>query len=67
MERTKTHESLYASSLIEASLDPLIVISPGGKIADMNQAKTQITGFDREVLIGTNFYDYFTEPEKARI
>ena len=66
MERTKTHESLYASSLIEASLDPLIVISPGGKIADMNQAKTQITGFDREVLIGTNFYDYFTEPEKAR-
>jgi PAS domain S-box-containing protein len=66
MERTKTHESLYASSLIEASLDPLIVISPDGKITDMNQAKVRITGIDRARLIGANFCDYFTEPQKAR-
>jgi len=66
MERTKTHESLYASSLIEASLDPLITISPEGKITDMNQAKVTITGIEREKLVGTNFYDYFTEPQKAR-
>ena len=55
MERTKTHESLYASSLIEASLDPLIAISTEGKITDMNQAKVTITGIDRENLMGTNF------------
>ncbi len=66
MERTKTHESQYASSLIEASLDPLITISPEGIITDMNEAKVKITGVPREKLIGTNFYDYFTEPEKAR-
>ena len=65
MERTKSHESQYASNLIEASLDPLITISREGKITDMNQAKVTITGIDRENLIGKNFYDYFTEPEKA--
>ena len=67
MERTNTHDSLYASSLIEASLDPLITIDVNGKITDMNQAKINITGVDREKLIGSNFYDYFTDPEKARI
>jgi PAS domain S-box-containing protein len=66
MERTKSHDSQYASSLIEASLDPLITISTEGKITDMNQAKVNITGIEREKLIGTNFYDYFTEPKKAR-
>lgn len=66
MERTNSHNSQYASSLIEASLDPLITISIKGKIMDMNQAKVDITGIDRDKLIGTNFYDYFTEPQKAR-
>jgi PAS domain S-box-containing protein len=66
MERTRTHESRYASSLIEASLDPLIVISPGGEITDMNQAKVTITGIARDKLIGTFFFDYFTDPLKAR-
>jgi len=66
MERTKSHESHYASSLIEASLDPIITISIEGKITDMNQAKVNITGIERHILIGTNFYDYFTEPKKAR-
>ena len=67
MERTKTHESQYASSLIEASLDPLITIDVNGKITDMNQAKVSITGVKREKLIGSNFFDYFTDPEKAKI
>ncbi|MDP3435493.1 MAG: PAS domain S-box protein [Bacteroidota bacterium] len=66
MERTIAHDSQYASSLIEASLDPLITISIDGKITDMNQAKVDITGLSRKELIGTNFYDYFTEPQKAR-
>ena len=65
MKRTELHESYYASSLIEASLDPLIAISMDGKITDLNQAKVKITGIDRETLLGTNFYDYFTDPEKA--
>ena len=58
--------SLYARSLIEASLDPLVTISPQGKITDVNEATIQVTGMDREKLIGTDFSNYFTEPEKAR-
>jgi PAS domain S-box-containing protein len=65
MERTELHESQYASSLIEASLDPLIAFNTEGIITDMNEAKVNITGFERKKLLGTNFYDYFTEPQKA--
>jgi PAS domain S-box-containing protein len=65
METTK-QESQYARSLIEASLDPLVTISPEGKITDMNQATVHITGITRDKLTGTDFFDYFTEPQKAR-
>jgi PAS domain S-box-containing protein len=56
----------YARSLIEASLDPLLTISPKGKITDMNQATVNITGITGKKLTGTDFFDYFTEPQKAR-
>jgi PAS domain S-box-containing protein len=58
--------SLYARSLIEASLDPLVTISAGGKISDVNKATEKATGVSRSDLIGTDFASYFTEPEKAR-
>ncbi len=58
--------SKYARSLIEASLDPLVTISPEGKITDVNEATVKVTGILRDRLIGTDFSDYFTEPEKAR-
>jgi PAS domain S-box-containing protein len=63
---TATKESQYTRSLIEASLDPLITISATGKIMDMNNALANITGISREKLTGTDFLDYFTEPQKAR-
>ncbi|MDP2337875.1 MAG: ATP-binding protein [Bacteroidota bacterium] len=58
--------SQYSLSLIEASLDPLVTISPEGKITDMNEATANITGMTREELTGTDFFDYFTEPQMAR-
>ena len=58
--------SQYARSLIEASLDPLVTISPEGKITDVNEATIKVTGVPRDLLIGTDFSDYFTEPQKAR-
>ncbi|MBI2248225.1 MAG: PAS domain S-box protein, partial [Armatimonadetes bacterium] len=58
--------SQYARSLIEASLDPLVTISPEGKVMDVNEATVKVTGVPREKLIGTDFSNYFTEPEKAR-
>ena len=58
--------ALYTRSLIEASLDPLVTISREGKITDVNTATEKITGIARQELIGSDFCDYFTEPEFAR-
>jgi PAS domain S-box-containing protein len=58
--------SLYTRSLIEASLDPLVTISADGKVTDVNRATELVTGFSRDQLIGSDFSDYFTEPDKAR-
>ena len=70
-ERKKAEEAirlsnLYNRSLIETSLDPLVTIGRDGKITDVNNATEQITGYSRNDLIGTDFSDYFTEPENAR-
>ncbi len=45
---------------------PLVTIGPDGKITDVNGATEQVTGYSRNELIGTDFSDYFTEPENAR-
>jgi PAS domain S-box-containing protein len=58
--------ALYARNLIEASLDPLVTINAEGKIMDVNVSTEQITGINRNKLIGTDFADYFTEPKQAR-
>jgi len=70
-ERRKAEEAVraadaYNRSLIETSIDPLVTISPNGKITDVNSATEVVTGYSREELIGTDFSDYFTEPDKAR-
>ena len=64
--KTKTDPAEYARSLIEASLDPLVTISPDGKVTDVNEAAVKVTGVSRQTLIGSDFSDYFTEPDKAR-
>ncbi len=70
-ERKRAEEALrvagaYNRSLIEASLDPLVTIGPDGKITDVNAATEAVTGYRRGELIGTDFSDYFTEPDNAR-
>ena len=57
--------NVYNRSLIEASLDPLVTIAPDGKISDVNDATEKAIGLPREILIGTDFCDYFTDREKA--
>ncbi len=66
MEEDLRSASAYTRSLIEASLDPLVTISPEGKITDVNQATELVTGVARDRLINSDFSDYFTEPERAR-
>jgi PAS domain S-box-containing protein len=58
--------SKYSRTLIEASLDPLITINSEGKITDMNQALSDLTGITREKITGTDFFDYFTDTDRAR-
>src|SRR5471030_15064 len=70
-ERKLTQEkqraaALFARRLIESSLDPLVTISPEGKITDANRMTEEITGIARTELIGTDFGDCFTEPEQGR-
>jgi len=70
-EKTQAEERLrtasqYARSLIEASVDPLVTISREGKITDVNEATIRVTGIARDELVGTDFADYFTEPDQAR-
>jgi PAS domain S-box-containing protein len=56
----------YTRSLIEASLDPLVTINIEGSITDVNQATIDVTGVPRDSLIGSDFSNYFVEPEMAR-
>jgi PAS domain S-box-containing protein len=62
-ERSRAFEA--ARSMMEASLDSLVAISPEGKITDANKATVKLTGVRRERLIGTSFSRYFTDPRKA--
>jgi PAS domain S-box-containing protein len=43
-----------------------VTISPEGKITDVNEAAIRVTGVARARLVGTDFSDYFTEPDRAR-
>ena len=55
----------YSRNLIEVSLDPMVTISENGEIMDVNSATEDSTGLSRKDLIGTDFSQYFTDPEKA--
>jgi PAS domain S-box-containing protein len=66
VEATVQNLYIYNRTLIEANIEPLVTIDRDGKISDVNSATEQMTGHLRHELIGTDFSDYFTEPEKAR-
>ena len=70
-ERKRQEERLveaarYARSLIETSIDPLILIDMQGRIQDANEAACRITGLPREELIGSDAASKFTEPERLK-
>jgi len=65
-EKELRDSSLYSRSLIEASLDSLVTINAEGKIMDVSHATEIVTGVSREQLVGSDFSDYFTDPQKAK-
>jgi len=67
MIRFLQEKAFYVRSLIEASLDPFVMINPEGKITDVNEAAVKVIGVSREQLVGNEFSKCFTEPEKASV
>ena len=59
-------ESSYAKSLIEANLNPIVIIDKKGRITDMNEVFVQITSQSRAILMGSPYELYFTNVQKAR-
>lgn len=49
-----------------ASFDPLVIIDAHGKIVELNKPLMTITNKIEKELIGSHFYNYFTDPENAR-
>ena len=44
-----------------------MTIGLDGTITDVNEAAVKIRGYSREEIIGTDFSDYFTDPDEARL
>ncbi len=69
-EHTKADKALqelnaYNRSLIDATLDPIVIIDCLGKVLDVNVATELATGYPRMELIGSNFQRHATDPGKA--
>lgn len=56
----------YSRCLIEAHIDPLVTTDETGIITDVNAAMECLTGFPRNTLMGTSFFELFSDPEKAK-
>ena len=55
----------YNRGLIESNIDALMTTDPLGIITDVNRMMCEMTGYQREALIGTPFNRYFTNPKQA--
>jgi PAS domain S-box-containing protein len=56
----------YTRSLIESHMDALVITDPLGTITDANKQMEALTGCTRDELLGAQFRDYFTDPERAQ-
>ena len=62
MEEDLRLVSLYSRSLLEASLDPLVTISPDGKITDVNKATEEVTRLYPRAAYRERFLRLFHRP-----
>ena len=58
-------QQFYTRSLIESSIDALMMADPAGIITDVNRQMEALTGSTRDELIGAPFKQYFTDPDRA--
>ena len=65
LEQQLRDSQVYTRSLIESNIDALMTTDQLGVISDVNQQMEELTGRNREELIGTAFKQYFTDPDRA--
>ncbi len=58
-------QQFYTRSLIESSIDALMITNPAGIITDVNKQMEALSGCTRDELIGSPAKNYFTDPERA--
>jgi PAS domain S-box-containing protein len=66
LERALRAANEYNRGVIEACLDPLVIVDANGRITDVNAAAQSLVGHMREKLLATDLAGYVTEPGRAR-
>src|SRR5207253_8486353 len=65
LEEELRQQQNYNRGLIESSFDAMLTIDPDMTMTDVNEQMVRLTGYARDLLLGSSFLDYFTEPERA--
>lgn len=55
---------LCSRALLDASLDPILVVDMQRRVTDANRAAEEITGLRRDQLVGTDLLEWFSQGEK---
>jgi PAS domain S-box-containing protein len=64
-EATVRRANAYNRSLLEASLDLLVALTPAGRISDLNSATERVSGYSRGELLGGDLRNYFLECDEV--
>jgi PAS domain S-box-containing protein len=56
----------YSRMLTEVNPDLIATFSVEGKILDVNAAVERVTGYPRQKLIGEEYFQFFSDPEKIK-
>jgi PAS domain S-box-containing protein len=65
LEEQMREQQTYLRGLIESSVDGLVTVDPEGFVTDVNEQFCRMTGYARELLIGSPFKQYFTDSDRA--
>jgi PAS domain S-box-containing protein len=65
LQQSLLEAQFYTRSLVESSLDAMMVTDTAGVITDVNRQMEALTETRRQELIGSPFRDYVTEPQRA--
>ncbi len=65
LEEQLRQAQAYNRGLIDSSVDAMLTVGPDNTITDVNEQLVKLSGYPRELLLGSSFKDYFTEPDRA--